>query len=90
MLEELRKEYLFLINERLPSEIDYPVKNNHCFARIILDYISGCKWDTKLTKPGYKQLTEAQLFLAVTRMKRWITNRNTLIADNIQSLKYRQ
>lgn len=85
----LRKRYLDLGNKILPAKISYPVSRNHCFFRVILDYIAGCKWDTKFKKPGYKQLTEAQLFLAIHRMESWLKTRELLIEDNKQSLRYR-
>lgn len=91
MTEVLRAEYLTLINQTLPAAFTHPVRFNHCFARIVLDWIFCDCWYRHLNKntAAYKQLSEGQLQAAVNRMKAWLQNPALLAGDNEASLRYR-
>lgn len=69
-LETLRAQYLDLINNQLPAiavDRKFPVRFNHCFARIVLDNLFGDVWYNHLDRktPAYKQLSEYQLKCAI-------------------------
>lgn len=70
-LDNLRQRYLELTNEILPKlsqHRHFPVQENHCFQRILLDNLFQCCWYEVLDcKRGsaYQQLTEAQLEQAI-------------------------
>ena len=85
---ELEQEYKRLGNQ-LP-EI-YPNKNfkNHCYWRISLDNTVGAQWNTKISSPAYKNLTDEQLQNTVDLMQSYIKDENQLEKDNQQSLIYR-
>lgn len=70
-LPQLRQQYLELTNQVLPrlaASRNFPVSQNHCFQRIILDNLFGCCWYEVLErkqKPAYQQLTADQLEQAI-------------------------
>ncbi len=92
--EELRDQYLQLINHRLPEkakQVSMPVRFNHCFARIVLDNLfEGC-WYEHLSRktPAYKQLNEKQLMQAIAIARNMLTNPKTAIQLNQNSLRWR-
>ncbi|PTX57031.1 hypothetical protein C8N43_1696 [Litoreibacter ponti] len=86
--------YLTLTRETLPAEAarrgrDWPVRNDHCFQRIVLDAISGGVWYDHIEKPAYKHLTEAQATQAVELCERILSGEADLWALNDQSLIWR-
>lgn len=91
-LKELIAEYQELINVTLPSIYKSPVRYNHCFNRIILDWLFGDCWynflDTK--KTAISQLSKDQINSAIVRMKEWLQHHELLILDNNNSLNYRK
>ena len=70
-LEQLRQRYLKLVNEELPAQAkqrQFPVRFNHCFARIILDNLCNCCWYEVIDRSlgaAYKQLSPEQLQKAI-------------------------
>ena len=91
-MQELIVEYKNLLNTYLPGRYTYPVRFNHCFNRIVLDWLFDDCWynhlDTK--KTAVSQLSEQQLRSAVDRMNRWMEDQQLLIADNKRSLLFRK
>ncbi len=85
-------EYCNFINRILPERFTHPVRYNHCFARIILDWTFQDCWHGHLKKykPAIRQLSEAQVQQAVHRMAAWLADPQLLIADNKASLGYRR
>ncbi len=72
---DLEARYLTLVRDALPqraaSEIGWPVRLDHCFMRIVLDHIFQACWYDHLDRSrnapaAYRQLTDAQLALAMT------------------------
>ena len=89
-LAAARADYLRYVNDILPSEIKSPVRFNHCFARIVLDWLFQDEWYRHITdRPAYKALDADQLRRALERMETWREDRDLLIADNRDSLRYR-
>lgn len=70
-------------------EIQWPVQNDHCFQRIILDAVCNGIWYDYLERPAYKNLTQDQAFRAVQLCKEIVAGRANLHALNRQSLIWR-
>jgi hypothetical protein len=82
--------YSELINEILPTQIRHPIRFNHCFGRVALDWLFQDVWYKHIEKrPAYKQLTDSQLQQLIERMELWLEDRDVLIQDNTDSLRYR-
>ena len=86
--------YLHLTREEMPRLArqggrGWPVVNDHCFQRIVLDAICGGVWYDHLGRPAYKHLTKDQARAAVALCEDIIAGRADLTALNHQSLKWR-
>ena len=66
-LDALRARWLQLIRHDLPEAArpDWPIRLDHCFARVILDHVCGRPWREVLPAPAYKHLSEQQLQQAI-------------------------
>ena len=87
--------YMHLTKQVLPSlaqneRNDWPVSEDHCFQRIILDTICGGVWYEYLGRPAYKHLSEDQAQRAVALCKAIIDNEVDLGQLNHQSLIWRK
>lgn len=88
----LTDQYLDLINRRLPeaaSSGSYPVRFNHCFARIILDNVCGCEWYRVIDKPAYKHMSQDQLKQAISLGEEFLADPQTCFTAHRTSLQYR-
>ena len=86
--------YMRLTKEVLPSLAksdlrDWPVSEDHCFQRIVLDHVCGGVWYEHLDRPAYKHLTDDQARTAVELCQNIIEGRANLIQMNQQSLMWR-
>ena len=86
--------YMHLTKEVLPSlarngQTDWPVREDHCFQRIVLDTICGGVWYKYLERPAYKHLTNDQAQRAVELCRDIIEGRSDLQQLNQQSLIWR-
>ena len=95
-IEQLRTRYLELVNQKLPSlakQRQFPVRFNHCFARIILDNLFGCCWYEAIARSSgaaYKQLSVEQLHQAIAIAQAIIDNPDSYIQElNFNSLRWR-
>lgn len=88
-VEALRDRFRTLLDETLPSEIHEPIRFNHCFARVVLDWLCGDVWYDHIGRPAYQHLTAEQLTQCIDRMERWRTDPDLLRADNASSLRLR-
>jgi len=93
---ELRSQYLELVNRKLPQqakERQFPVRFNHCFARIILDNLFQCCWYEKIDRQkgaAYKQLSVAELQGAIAIAEKIISSPDSYIRElNQNSLRWR-
>ena len=93
---ELRSRYLELVNRQLPQqakERQFPVRFNHCFARIILDNLFQCCWYEKIDRQkgaAYKQLSVAELQGAIAIAEKIISSPDSYIRElNQNSLRWR-
>lgn len=91
-MNKLIATYKTLINETLPQAYQSPVRYNHCFNRIILDWLFGDCWYNHLNrnKTAVSQLSETQLQQAIQRMNAWIESYDLLVVDNQNSLTWRK
>lgn len=95
-LEQLRNRYLELIDRELPAQAkqrQFPVRFNHCFARIILDNLFQCCWYEAIDRKqgsAYKQLTAEQLRRGIDIAEKILDRPNTYIEQlNQNSLRWR-
>ena len=94
--ELLRQRYMEMVSDTLPNmskSRDWPIRFDHCFARVILDQVfQGCWYDHIDRKKGaaYKQLNSAQLLDALTIAGRILQGPDEVLVDmNKQSLRWR-
>lgn len=64
--------------------------DNHCYLRIALDNALGAKWDTKIARPAYRNLTIAKRHEVLSLLRRYETDRPLLLQHNEISLSYRK
>ena len=86
-MQELINSYLHLTKNVLPSlakdgSRTWPVVEDHCFQRIVLDTICGGIWYEFIDRPAYKHLTMEQVSAAVQLCEAIIDGNS-----NIQELK---
>ena len=91
---DLIDDYMHLTKTVLPSmarsgERDWPVREDHCFQRIVLDTICGGVWYDHLDRPAYKHLTNDQAQRAVELCQDIADERADLKQLNQQSLVWR-
>ncbi|MEM8576804.1 MAG: hypothetical protein AAGF60_03050 [Pseudomonadota bacterium] len=67
----------------------WPVENDHCFQRIVLDHVTGGVWYDHIAKPAYKNLTPDQARRAAALAEDIVAGRADLSALNAQSLVWR-
>ncbi|MEM8509999.1 MAG: hypothetical protein AAF717_19360 [Bacteroidota bacterium] len=63
--------------------------DHHCYLRIALDNTFGTRWDTKIRKPAYQNLSEAQLNSVLRYFRIYFEDRSQLMAHHQSSLNYR-
>lgn len=91
---DLVSRYIVLTKEIMPhlartSHKHWPVSNDHCFQRIVLDAVCGGVWYDYLLRPAYKNLTHDQAANAVKLCNDIISGDADLIVLNKQSLQWR-
>ena len=92
--DDLTMRYLKLTKEVMPKMardklVQWPVKYDHCFQRIVLDTICNGTWYEHLERPAYKHLSHNQAFKAVQLCEDIIAGLTDLNALNRQSLLWR-
>ena len=91
---DLVNTYLHLTREVLPSlarssRQDWPVREDHCFQRIVLDTICDGVWYEHVDRPAYKNLTNDEAQRAVDLCYEIAEGRADLLQLNNQSLIWR-
>jgi hypothetical protein len=91
-LVAITSRYKQLLNEVLPASFTTPVRYNHCFNRIVLDWLFQDVWYNHLnkSKTAISQLNEMQLQKMIGRMELWLQQPDVLAKDNQQSLVWRK
>ena len=93
--DSLISTYMHLTKEILPSmarnsQTNWPISEDHCFQRIILDHVCGGVWYEHLDRPAYKHLTNDQAQRAVELCLDIVEGRADLKQLNQQSLVWRK
>ena len=90
----LIQRYLLLTRQVMPAmaraeKTGWPVRNDHCFQRIVLDTICGGIWYDAIARPAYKSLTLEQADHAVRLCEQIIAGCTDLAELNRKSLAWR-
>lgn len=88
------RRYLKLTKQVMPEmassgAVNWPVSNDHCFQRIVLDAICGGVWYDHIARPAYKHLSATQAERAVQLCENIISGAADIRALNRQSLIWR-
>lgn len=91
---DIVSRYMVLTKEVMPRiardpGVRWPVVNDHCFQRIVLDNVCGGPWFDHLARPAYKHLTKDQAIQAIDLCEAIIANRVDLYELNNRSLIWR-
>jgi hypothetical protein len=91
---DLVSRYMTLTKEVMPtlartSHAHWPVRNDHCFQRIVLDAVCSGIWYDHIPRPAYKHLTREQAAQAVVLCDDIISGDANLAQLNRQSLIWR-
>lgn len=71
------------------EDTGWPVRNDHCFQRIVLDTVCGGVWYDHIARPAYKHLDAVQALRAVRLCEHILAGTADLAALNRQSLAWR-
>ena len=87
-------QYLHMTRTVMPalaqtSKRHWPVRNDHCFQRIVLDTICGGVWYDHVARPAYRHLTQTQAAEAVQLCDQILAEKTDLNVLNQQSLAWR-
>ena len=67
----------------------WPVQNDHCFQRIVLDTVCEGVWYDHIARPAYKHLSQTQALAAVQLCEQIIADQIDLSVLNQKSLAWR-
>lgn len=87
-------QYLHLTRTVMPAlarttNRHWPVRNDHCFQRIVLDTICGGIWYDHIARPAYRHLSKTQAMQSVQLCDAIIAGTFDLGVLNRQSLAWR-
>ena len=87
----LRQEWRDLVERRLPEawQPGWPVRFDHCFARILLDTSFGEPWREAVPPPAWRNTPETVLRRAVATGEAVLADEADLHALNRESLRLR-
>ena len=88
---ELRQAWRTLVEERLPAahQPGWPVRFDHCFARILLDNACGRPWREVVKPPAWKNTPAETLKRAIALGEDVLAGGADLTALNRESLRLR-
>ena len=92
---DLQNRYLALINKTLPelaksTHRHWPISEDHCFARVVLDNICQDVWYKNISAPAYQYMSSEQLIEAIKLCEDIISARVSLEKLNQRSLDWRK
>jgi hypothetical protein len=89
----LENRWKHLTNELLPAQAasrNWPISQNHCFQRVLLDHACGCVWyDVILSRPAYRHAPLGVLTKAIRTAEDCLNGAVDVSQLNRQSLKMR-
>lgn len=95
-ISDLREEYRQKVLEELPAAAteasDWPISEDHCFGRVVLDTLFEDEWTTHLDgSPAYEQLSATELRSAIQIAERMLSEGKPVVeALNEKSLRWRK
>ena len=90
--DELNEKWFALTRDRMPDlaeSRDWPVSEDHCFQRILLDNAIGAKWADQIPAPAYIHAPDEVMRRAVELGEAAIEGSEDLAALNANSLAWR-
>lgn len=91
--ELLRKRWRHLVEERLPKAAltrDWPINQDHCFARVLLDNALGAPWRLVVRPPAWRNTPKEELKRAIALGEAVLADRIDLKVLNAKSLTMRK
>ncbi len=92
-VSELRTRWRTLVGETLPAtargQPGWPIRRDHCFARVILDAVCGRPWREALPAPAWRHLSADQLRQAIALAQAIVAGAGDLGGLNRRSLQMR-
>ena len=91
---DLVARYMVLTKEIMPglavtTHTHWPVRNDHCFQRIVLDAVTDGVWYDHIARAAYKNMTREQAIQAVAVCESIIAGDTDLAMLNSRSLAWR-
>jgi hypothetical protein len=78
------------VSDKASLDKPWPVRNDHCFMRILLDAAYGRRWDDVLaSRPAYRHIDTGRLTKAIALGKAVAAGEADIWALNRQSLAWR-
>lgn len=71
------------------GDTSWPVVNDHCFQRIVLDAVCDGVWYDHILRPAYRHMTVEQATKAVALCESIVSGQADLSELNRKSLRYR-
>ena len=68
---------------------EWPIRLDHCFARVILDAVCGAPWRQVVAAPAWRHLSPAQLARAIDLADAVLAGKADLERLNLASLDLR-
>ena len=90
--DDTSNRWFALTRDRMPGlahQRGWPVSEDHCFQRILLDNAVGGRWYDHIARPAYRNASDAQLREAIALGKAAIRGDEDLAALNRKSLEWR-
>ena len=88
-----RERWRTLIRDHLPaaaaSRPDWPIRVDHCFARVVLDAVHGRPWREVIAAPAWRHMSAATLRDAIALAEGVLDGTADLHALDAQSLAMR-
>ena len=89
----LEDQWLDLTRLKLPQiavSRGWPIQNDHCFQRVLLDNACKCKWTETIRKtPAYRHAPDEILSAALALGHAVLAGNEDLVALNARSLAWR-
>ena len=92
-VDDARAQWRLLVRDTLPaaaaSHPHWPIRLDHCFARVILDAVHGRPWREAIAAPAWRHMTPERLHEAIALGRAIAAGTVDLHALNTHSLAMR-
>lgn len=91
-VDALRQRHLELTTEVLPAQATaaWPVQDDHCFQRIVLDTLFDDVWYEHVDSPAYRHLSRQQLERAIALARSMVSDPPRVRELDQRSLAHRR